>query len=618
MGNTDSDKFSKGYGEKAYEHAKPSFTREAVEKWTLETETVNKKRREEYEARLEKFTKKHGLEDIAALKQKDAQLDTTLKFESGDTLYPILKEKLKMNERTAFFVMVQMLKQGINVDLWEAGDEIKLSTDGSLEIKKSGKEIKIANIFEVPKNTGTDVKEDKKSLKKEKKPKGDKVEKSCPSENVETGNECKPEQEPHRTDKYTTPPTPPLAPTRTTTSAESLPEPVSPSPPAAPPAATPEVSETPEQKLDKAINTITKALKLYNLFQIRVNKSDLNEYSVIPKITEKYPAGMSTKPDSEVTGARFSILKSDPQHYKFGDKTYALDNVKDLQLILYQKLIEVLKERAAQALEIIKGNFEAIGDRTKFTIELSLIDESLTFGIYIFYKKKDKTQGACIAIFKMVALPIEKDDLFDNEFRPLVQFHLFDTITNKFGTKPEWRNRDPKKLYENVNLEIFGPKGVIAKMEAKDTTIAPSIFSPAAPPASTTTRANAVDRAMEKREAAPTSPDQIEKSRSNALKKFREIAKDRTKKGEGFLSSYDYYVYKGKKLLVTAFGRNNEIHIFTAKPDPMSTERIKKAPAIVVVLTDSTTIADIDAKIKENKTINTPLGRISPQAINEL
>ena len=141
MPNTPEDAFKKGYGKDAYKHAKPGPFG-PKEDWTREGKQVNAVRKQEYEKGLEKFTK-IGLQKTGALKN----VGSSYKFEKGDTLYPVLKNFYKMNNHTAFFVMVKMLKEGINVDLWNPEDEITLLNDGTLKTTRKGKSIEIKNIL---------------------------------------------------------------------------------------------------------------------------------------------------------------------------------------------------------------------------------------------------------------------------------------------------------------------------------------------------------------------------------------------------------------------------------------------------------------------------------------
>lgn len=139
MANTDPEKFKKGYGEKAYKHA----IKEGKEDWTREDEKTKKLRMSEYKERLTKFKQKAALQDVSQLENVNA----TYTFKKGDTLYPVLTEFYKMNKHTAFFALVRMLENGINVDLWRPDDEITLKSDGTLVAKRKGTEIVIENFL---------------------------------------------------------------------------------------------------------------------------------------------------------------------------------------------------------------------------------------------------------------------------------------------------------------------------------------------------------------------------------------------------------------------------------------------------------------------------------------
>lgn len=133
------------YGDKAYEHAKPENTGRKKENWTLESTSpkdLKAMRKEEYEKRLKIF-EKQKLQTLDVLEN----VGGTFKFEKGRTLYDGLKDFYKMGNRTAFLVMTKMLDQGINVDIWRVGDEVTLRADGSLKVKRRGKEKEIKDVL---------------------------------------------------------------------------------------------------------------------------------------------------------------------------------------------------------------------------------------------------------------------------------------------------------------------------------------------------------------------------------------------------------------------------------------------------------------------------------------
>ncbi len=147
--NTDPDKFNKGYGDQDYLHAKVQKNRD----WTKDEEKDFYTRRAEYLQRLEIFKKKMGLQPLEG-REGIKELGNTYTFQTGDTLYPALREKfLGMNEHTAFFVMARMLERGINVDLISAGDTLTIekediSSFGKLTFVHEGTQTIIESILD--------------------------------------------------------------------------------------------------------------------------------------------------------------------------------------------------------------------------------------------------------------------------------------------------------------------------------------------------------------------------------------------------------------------------------------------------------------------------------------
>lgn len=135
-----------GHGEKAYRHAK-EFSEE--ENWTLRGTEVDLLRLEEYTKRRDIFARKEGRNTLADMQNTG----TAYEFENSagkKTLYPALTEFYGMNKHTAFFVMVRMLEQGINIDLWRPGDSINLTADGDLEVVQNGAETTIEDVLLTP------------------------------------------------------------------------------------------------------------------------------------------------------------------------------------------------------------------------------------------------------------------------------------------------------------------------------------------------------------------------------------------------------------------------------------------------------------------------------------
>ncbi|MBI5412878.1 thioredoxin family protein [Candidatus Peregrinibacteria bacterium] len=146
--NTEETPFHKGYDEKDYQHAKDAkgdWTKEAQVKGTTGVRSA------EYQKRLDIFKTKLRLQDIGDIQHKKEPYD----FIKGDTLYPALKDWFEMNNHTAFFVMVKMLNEGINVDLIHPGDSIAFTPDGTMTFKpQNGAAIVIRDIL---KTTTTDT-----------------------------------------------------------------------------------------------------------------------------------------------------------------------------------------------------------------------------------------------------------------------------------------------------------------------------------------------------------------------------------------------------------------------------------------------------------------------------
>ena len=115
MGDTAGNKYGE---EKAYSYAKPS-KHGGKENWLKSEDQAERLR--EYEVHAEKFKKKH--QEITDLARG------TFAAEKGDTLFPILKDNFKMNGHLAFLVMIKLLKEGVNVDVLNAGDQIELDDD---------------------------------------------------------------------------------------------------------------------------------------------------------------------------------------------------------------------------------------------------------------------------------------------------------------------------------------------------------------------------------------------------------------------------------------------------------------------------------------------------------
>lgn len=123
------------FGEDAYAHARGS------EKWP---EGGMEKRKTSYAEHYKKF-EKQALDSIDDLKP------ATYTVETGDTLYPILKEVFKMNDHTAFLTFMRLLNKGVNIDLVEAGDKVTLEDSGKLIFeRKSGEKVEIPNVCQAP------------------------------------------------------------------------------------------------------------------------------------------------------------------------------------------------------------------------------------------------------------------------------------------------------------------------------------------------------------------------------------------------------------------------------------------------------------------------------------
>lgn len=111
--------------------------------WTSETKEAQALRQRIYERLLDKAKKKQGVQTVDVL----SNTDNTYTFKRGDTLNNIFRNYFGMNEHTAFFVLVKMVKAGINVDLWNVGDQVSISKNGILRLMKSGKVVDLSDFL---------------------------------------------------------------------------------------------------------------------------------------------------------------------------------------------------------------------------------------------------------------------------------------------------------------------------------------------------------------------------------------------------------------------------------------------------------------------------------------
>lgn len=111
--------------------------------WTSETKEAQALRQRIYERLLDKAKKKQGVQTVDVL----SNTDNTYTFKRGDTLNNIFRNYFGMNEHTAFFVLVKMVKAGINVDLWNVGDQVSVFKNGILRLVKSGKVVDLSDFL---------------------------------------------------------------------------------------------------------------------------------------------------------------------------------------------------------------------------------------------------------------------------------------------------------------------------------------------------------------------------------------------------------------------------------------------------------------------------------------